>query len=712
MEVRFLLTLNGLRIGRGTCGSQAVRRFALVSAMATGMFLGGIASAQLVKAPRYQGGVEAPVQQVNLPPLPPAITPHGTVVEDVVVRVNDQIISRSDVGRAQQQMEQEFLQNHASPAEQTAAEKNMLRDMIDQQLLLSRAKELGLNADADVIRQLDDIRKQNKMESLDDLEKAAKAQGVSFEDFKAQIKNRILTQQVVRDEVGRRLQLSQGDEAKYYEEHKAEFTQPEQVRLSEILVPLSETATAAELAQAEAKANDLKAKIAAGGDFADLAKKNSGGPSAAQGGELGQFKRGALAKVLEDQTFGLKVGESTAPIRTRQGFVILKVTGHDVEGPAPMTAVEPQIQEALYMQAMQPALRAYLTRLREEAYIDVQPGFVDSGSSTKESKPIFTAYAPPVAKKKTQKKTVRFDRSGRYSNAKVTKTVVASPDTTGSRTLTGADARNSGIDPTTGLAVIAPPSAAAASTPVKMARGGKAPKMMKKEKIRFGQAPRTALPAGTDEAVTTTDGGAVPPVAGTTAAGTTIAGATMTGSSSNMATNAETASTGNLDENPLTPVEAPKPKTRFSARAKELKEKKVQTLNAKQAEKQAAKAAPMTAEEQAAKKVQAAPLGLAGDTSKKPKKPKKVKGAPKERLADKEPKPKEVAAPIDQTANPALAPTDATPPSSKPSQSPAVPNSSVPRPASNVPNDTTLPPVTQPVPGQQQQGTPVPPQGV
>ena len=705
MEVRFLLTLNGMRIGRGTCGSQAVRRFALVSAVASGMFLGGFASAQVVKAPRYQGGVDAPVQQVNLPPLPPAITPHGVVVEDVVVRVNDQIISRSDVSRAEQQMQQESAQNHPTPAEQTSAERNMLRDMIDQQLLLSRAKELGLNADADVIRQLDDIRKQNKMESLDDLEKAAKAQGVSFEDFKAQIKNRILTQQVVRDEVGRRLQLSQGDEAKFYEAHKAEFTQPEQVRLSEILIPLAETASAAEIAQAEAKANDVKAKMAAGGDFSDLAKKFSGGPSAAQGGELGQFKRGALAKVLEDQTFGLKVGESTAPIRTRQGFVILKVTGHDVDGPAPMTAVEPQIQEALYMQAMQPALRAYLTRLREESYIDVQPGFVDSGSSTKESKPIFTAYAPPVAKKKTQKKMVRFDRSGRYSNAKVTKSVVASPDTTGSRTLTGADARNSGIDPTTGLAVIAAPAASSpASTAV---ASGKAPKMMKKEKVRFGQAPRNALPAGTDEEVVTTDGGAV-----SAGSGSTLANATMTGSSSNMAKTAETTSTGNLDENPLTPVEAPKAKTRFSSRAKELKEKKVQTLNAKQAEKQSAKAAPMTADEKAAKKVQAAPLGLAGDTSKKPRKPKKVKGAPKERLADKEPKPKEVATPIDQTANPALAPTDATPPSSRPTQSPNVPNSSVPRPASNVPNDTTLPPVTQPVPGQQQQGTPVPPPGV
>ena len=130
-------------------------------------------------------------------------------------------------------------------------------------------------------------------------------------------------------------------------------------------------------------------------------RRYSGGPTAAQGGDLGLFKRGALAKVLEDQTFGLKAGESTAPIRTRQGFVILKVTDTSGGGVPPLKDVEPQIQEAMYMEQMQPALRAYLTKLREDAYIDIKPGFVDTGASPKQTKPVFTAYTPPVAKKKT-----------------------------------------------------------------------------------------------------------------------------------------------------------------------------------------------------------------------------------------------------------------------------------------------------------------------
>ena len=115
----------------------------------------------------------------------------------------------------------------------------------------------------------------------------------------------------------------------------------------------------------------------------------------------------------------------------------------------------------MYIQQMQPKLRAYLTTLREQAYVDIQPGFLDTGASGKESKPVFTAYAPPAVKKKKVKDKARFDRGGRYSTVAATKkapAVVASPDTTGTRTLTGADAAP--VDPKTGLAVMDAPAQA------------------------------------------------------------------------------------------------------------------------------------------------------------------------------------------------------------------------------------------------------------
>ncbi len=154
------------------------------------------------------------------------------------------------------------------------------------------------------------------------------------------------------------------------------------------------------------------------------------------------YKRGALAKVLEDQTFDLKAGEWTAPIRTKQGFVILKVTEHQDAGVAPLKDVEPQVQEAMYTEAMQPALRAYLTKLREEACIDIRAGYVDTGASPKETKPVFTAYAPPVAKKKTVQQKKRFDRGTKYSTVSKTSAVPTATPVAAVTTPTTASADN------------------------------------------------------------------------------------------------------------------------------------------------------------------------------------------------------------------------------------------------------------------------------
>jgi peptidyl-prolyl cis-trans isomerase SurA len=165
-----------------------------------------------------------------------------------------------------------------------------------------------------------------------------------------------------------------------------------------------QAADAAALSAAEAKANDLLKQIHDGANFEDVAKKFSDGPSAADGGALGMFKRGQLAKELEDKTFAMKAGDVTDVIRTKQGYVILKVIDHQMAGVPPMKDVLPKIQDALYYQKLQPALRAYLTKLREDAYIDVKTGYIDTGASPNQTKPVETAAAKESDAKKLGKK--------------------------------------------------------------------------------------------------------------------------------------------------------------------------------------------------------------------------------------------------------------------------------------------------------------------
>src|SRR5271170_7123104 len=347
----------------------------------------------------------------------------GQVVEEIVTRVNGQIITRSEYQRSKDQLRDDVKQQDAANADKLYAEreKDVLRDLVDQQLLLEKGKDLGITGDTELIKRLDAMRKDMKLETMEELEKAATAQGISYEDFKQNLRNQIITQKVIGEEVGSHLSITKEEEHQFYDEHKSELEQPESIKLSEILIAPQKASTggdnvktpdadtdpakqAAALAAAEAKANDVLKQIRAGASFEDMAKKFSDGPSAAQGGDLGAFKRGTLAKELEDRTFAMKSGEVTDVIRTKQGYVILKVSNHQMAGVPTMKEVEPKIQDALYYQKLQPALRAYLTKLREDAYIDYKEGYVDSGASPNQTKPIETATAKTTDSKKLKKK--------------------------------------------------------------------------------------------------------------------------------------------------------------------------------------------------------------------------------------------------------------------------------------------------------------------
>ena len=351
-----------------------------------------------------------------------AAPPSDSVVEEIIARVNNSIITRADMRHAREQLLAELRQDNPATADQDAKEheKDMLRDLIDQQLLLQKAQDLGISADADLVKRLDDLRKQMHADSMEDMEKAAQAQGISWEDFKQNMKNNITTQKVISQEVGGHITVSNQEVQQYYDQHKGDMDRPEQVRLSEILIStqkpadqvktekgetaLPEAPSPEMVAAAQAKANQIYEMLKKGAKFDDLAKQYSNGPTSAVGGDLEYFKRGTLSKQLEEQVFQLQAGQFTEPIRTNQGFVILKVTEHQQSGVPALKDVESQIQEQIYMTKMQPALRDYLTKLREEAYIDIKPGYIDTGASPNETQPIFTTASSDSGKPAKDKK--------------------------------------------------------------------------------------------------------------------------------------------------------------------------------------------------------------------------------------------------------------------------------------------------------------------
>lgn len=328
------------------------------------------------------------------------------IVDEIVARVNDQIITRSQFDRAKQSQLQEIKQEFPNDWQSrwANAQKDVLRELIDEQLLMQKGKDLGITGETETVKQLNKMRQQMGLPTMQALEDEAKKQGISFEDYKESIRTRVVTQQVIGQEVGSKIgsAITQQEIQDFYNQHKQDMSGPEEITLSEILVSAhakpspdkSAQNDASEktedkdtqedpalVAKAEAKAKLIYAQLKTGAKFEDLARKESDGPTAAQGGPLGTFKKGELAKEFEDATMSLKPGDFTQPMRTKQGFLILRVDDHRPAGVPPLKEVENRIREAIYSQKLEPAARDYLKKLREQAYIEVKPGYVDSGAT-------------------------------------------------------------------------------------------------------------------------------------------------------------------------------------------------------------------------------------------------------------------------------------------------------------------------------------------
>jgi peptidyl-prolyl cis-trans isomerase SurA len=300
------------------------------------------------------------------------------IVERIIARVNNEIITQHQYEEEQDNLRRQLAEQYSGAeleAQVREQSKNLLRDMIDQSLMVQKGKDLDINVETDVVKRLDEIRKQNKLATLEDLETAIGKEGMNYEDFKDQIRRNLLVQEVVRHEVGSRIQLSGEDARKFYEAHKEEFKSPGMVHLGQILISTEKRKPE----EAEKRANEALAELKAGQRFAEVAKKYSDGSSAEQGGDVGMMKEGSLAPDIAAEVAKLDVNEFSNLIQTKYGYNILKVLERYSPGIPKFEEVEQRVTEVLYDQQMQPRLREYLTQLRKESYIYRAPGYVDTG---------------------------------------------------------------------------------------------------------------------------------------------------------------------------------------------------------------------------------------------------------------------------------------------------------------------------------------------
>ncbi len=307
------------------------------------------------------------------------------VVEEIVAKCNGDIITRGDLDRARRELSETLresgLVGDELEKQLASREKDLLRDRIDQLILAQKAKDLNINVDSDVTKQLAGIQSDSKIADPEKFQEYIKERsGMSFEDFKQEMKTRFLTQRVIREEVSEKMSVKHEDIEKYYNEHKADFVRDEQITLQEILIS-TEGKDAAGTAAAEKKAKDLVSRARKGERFAEMARDNSDSITAKGMGELPPYKKGMLSENLESTVWNQPKGYITDPIRTDKGFLILRVEDHQKAGQAELSEVENRINEILLAPRLDAAVRDYLTKLRKEAFLEIKANYIDTGAA-------------------------------------------------------------------------------------------------------------------------------------------------------------------------------------------------------------------------------------------------------------------------------------------------------------------------------------------
>jgi parvulin-like peptidyl-prolyl isomerase len=307
------------------------------------------------------------------------------VVEEIIAKVNGDIVTLTDLERSRESLKEELEKRNVDPKQAQEIigkrQENFLRDRIDNLLLIQKGNQLSINVDSEVSKYMADLMLQYKLADQDKFAQLVREQtGMRYEDFKLEVKNGIMTQQVLSREVGSRITIPRDEIRKYYEDHKDEFKREERVFLREILVS-ADPKDPASWPIAEKKAKALVERARRGEKFDELARENSDAVTKDSGGDLGGWKKGELKPDIEALVWDKERNYVTDPVRVDNGYLIVKVMAHHQAGLALLEEVENEITGKLYGPRFEPKVREYLTELRQQAFLEIKDGWLDSAAA-------------------------------------------------------------------------------------------------------------------------------------------------------------------------------------------------------------------------------------------------------------------------------------------------------------------------------------------
>jgi peptidyl-prolyl cis-trans isomerase SurA len=315
------------------------------------------------------------------------MAPRAEVIEQVLVKVNGDIITKTELEARQVQVLRQRLNGQNVDPELLKNDeqlKKMLADItpgvlvnsIDELLLLQHGKELNLHLTDDQFKQVvANIRKEQGLTDDKKFQEALAQENMTMDDLRKSLERQMIIEQVQRQEVGSKLNITEEEARQYYARHPDEFTDPATITLREILVeaPTASGGTAVNAAadqEALKKIEDIRARALRAEDFGTLAKENSASASKANGGLIGPFSHDDMSPTLQSVIDKMKPGEITQPIRTPRGYQIFKLEAVKQSALQPFDSVRDLIAERVAGARTQTEMRKFLARLRTQAIIE------------------------------------------------------------------------------------------------------------------------------------------------------------------------------------------------------------------------------------------------------------------------------------------------------------------------------------------------------
>lgn len=314
-------------------------------------------------------------------PSAPSAAPKSAIVERVLVRVNGEILTQSQLTQRQIQALRDMdpAKRNDANLEATVAEitPDLLVTAVDELLLVQRGREMGVKFTDDQFKDaIDNIKKDNKLD--DEAFKAAlKQEGLTLDELRQQLEKTFLIRAVQQREIGPSMSVTQEEQRQYYEKHKADFMTPLTVTLREILVTVP---TASQRGQtvfsvasdnaAKAKIEALRARAVAGGDFVALVNEASESSTKASGGLIGPVNFADLTTALQEAVTALQPGGVTPPLRGTRGYQIFKLEARSTPELRPFDSIRPEIERAIRDERIDPETQKMLARLRTQAVIE------------------------------------------------------------------------------------------------------------------------------------------------------------------------------------------------------------------------------------------------------------------------------------------------------------------------------------------------------